>query len=137
MNKSLSYVNLSLELHVASTFWLGSNISGTFSLYFVQQSSNHMNSTWDTRLEDAHTLVQNWHLKQQTFCKSILDVKQSFSSFTSLFVSSRLAWRSSTNSLFPSWKAMFFWGDPQCFGPLGKFEHNMEIYSFKNISYSM
>ena len=35
MNKSLSYVNLSLELHVISTFWLGSD---TFSLYFAQPS---------------------------------------------------------------------------------------------------
>ena len=38
MNKSFSYVNLSLELHVVSTFWLGSDTSGTFSLYFAQQS---------------------------------------------------------------------------------------------------
>ena len=38
MNKSLSYVNLSLELYVVSTFWLGSDTSGTFSLYFAQQS---------------------------------------------------------------------------------------------------
>ena len=38
MNKSLSYVNLSLELHVVSTFWLGSDTSGTFSLYFAQPS---------------------------------------------------------------------------------------------------
>ena len=41
MNKSLSYVNLSLEWHVASTFWLGSDLSGTFSLYFAQQSYEH------------------------------------------------------------------------------------------------
>ena len=38
MNKSLSYVNLSLELHVASTFSLGSNTSGTISLHFAQPS---------------------------------------------------------------------------------------------------
>ena len=38
MNKSLSYVNLSLELHVVSTFWLGSDTSGTFYLYFTQPS---------------------------------------------------------------------------------------------------
>ena len=29
MNESLSYVNLSLESHVVSTFWLGSDTSGT------------------------------------------------------------------------------------------------------------
>ena len=38
MNKSLSYVNLSLELHVASTFSLGFNTSGTISLHFAQPS---------------------------------------------------------------------------------------------------
>ena len=38
MTKSLSYVNLSLEQHVVSTFWLGSETSGTFSLYFAQSS---------------------------------------------------------------------------------------------------
>ena len=36
MNKSLSYVNLSFDLHVAETFSLGSNISGTISLHFAQ-----------------------------------------------------------------------------------------------------
>ena len=29
---------INLELHVVSTFWLGSDTSGTFSLYFAQQS---------------------------------------------------------------------------------------------------
>ena len=38
MNKSLSYVNLSLELHVVSTFWLGSDPSDTFSLHFTHLS---------------------------------------------------------------------------------------------------
>ena len=38
MNRSLSYVNLSLELHVVSPFWLGSDTSGTFSLHFSQPS---------------------------------------------------------------------------------------------------
>ena len=38
MNKSLSYVNFSLELHVVSTFWLGSDPSGTFSLHFAHSS---------------------------------------------------------------------------------------------------
>ena len=34
MSKSLSYVNLSLELFVVSTFWLGSD-TGTFSLHIL------------------------------------------------------------------------------------------------------
>ena len=38
MSKSLSSINLSLELHVVSTFWLESDTSGIFSLYFVQSS---------------------------------------------------------------------------------------------------
>ena len=45
----------------------------------------------------------------------------------SAFVSSRLARRSPANSLFPSGKAMFFWSHPRCFGPLGKFQHNIKI----------
>ena len=54
MNKSLSYVNLSLELHVISTFWLGSDTSGTFSLHFAQPSYELERPA----LENAHTLVQ-------------------------------------------------------------------------------
>ena len=119
MNKSSRYVNLSLELHVVSIFWLGLDTSGTFSLYFAQPL-----------YELDQPLVQKWHLKLQSFCKSIFDVRQSISSSSSLyiaFVSSRLAQNSPTKCLFPSGKAMFFWRDPQCFGPLGKFQHNIEI----------
>ena len=88
-------------------------------LFFYVLPSHHMNlrdQPW--RLEDAHTLVQNWHLELQTFCKSILDVRESISAF----VSSRLARKSAANSLFPSGKAMFWW-----FGPLSKFQHNIKI----------
>ena len=56
MNKSLSYVNLSLELHVVLTFWLGSDTSGTFSLHLFCPA---IISTWETSLlENAHTLAQ-------------------------------------------------------------------------------
>ena len=55
MNKSLSYENLSLELHVVSTFRLGSDTSGTFSLHFAQPSYELERPA----LEDVHTLVQN------------------------------------------------------------------------------
>ena len=54
MNKSLSYVNLSLEFHVVSTFWLGFDTSGTFSLHFAQPSYELERPA----LENAHTLVQ-------------------------------------------------------------------------------
>ena len=43
MNESLSYVKLSLELHVVSTFWLGSDTQVLF-LYILP--SHHMN-LWD------------------------------------------------------------------------------------------
>ena len=55
MNKSLSYVSLSLELHVVSTLSLGSDTSGTFSLHFSQPSYEIERPA----LKDAHTLVQN------------------------------------------------------------------------------
>ena len=45
MNKSLSYVNLSLELHVVSTFWLGSDTSGTF-LHFAKPSYGLERPAW-------------------------------------------------------------------------------------------
>ena len=50
MNKFLSYINLSLEFHVVSTFWLGSGTSGPF---FYILPSHHMNFTWETSLEDT------------------------------------------------------------------------------------
>ena len=55
MNKSLTYVNLSLELHVVSAFSLGSDTSGTFSLHFAQPSYEPERPA----LKYAHTLVQN------------------------------------------------------------------------------
>ena len=54
MNKSCNCVNLSLVLHVASIFSLGSSTSGTF---FYILLSHHINLTWETSLEDAHTLA--------------------------------------------------------------------------------
>ena len=35
--------------------------------------------------------------------------------------------KSPANSLFASWKAMFFRSHTPCFGPLGKFQHNIKI----------
>ena len=46
MNKSLSFVNLSSELHVVSTFWLEYDTSGTFSLSFAQPSLNLRDQHW-------------------------------------------------------------------------------------------
>ena len=39
----------------------------------------------------------------------------------------QISTKSPANSLFPSGKAMFFWSHPRCLGPLGKFQHNIEI----------
>ena len=55
MNKSLSSVNLSLELHVASTFWLGSGTSGTFSVHLFCPAIYEFERP---ALENGHTLVQ-------------------------------------------------------------------------------
>ena len=35
--------------------------------------------------------------------------------------------KSLANCLFPSAKAMIFWSHPRCFGPLGKFQHDIKI----------
>ena len=40
-------------MHIVSIFSLGSNTSGTFFLHFL----HHINLTWETSLEDAHTLA--------------------------------------------------------------------------------
>ena len=53
MNESLSYVNLSLELYVVLTFWLGCDTLITFSLHFAQPSYELERPA----LEDTHTLV--------------------------------------------------------------------------------
>ena len=90
--------------------------------------------TWETSLEDAHTLVQNWHfvaakfLQKYPWCYTIHFQFHLFENWTiSALVSSRLAQRSPTNSLLPSGKAMVLLSDPRCFGPLGKFQHNVKI----------
>ena len=87
-------------------------------------------------LEDAHTLVQNWHLLLQIFYKSHLDVRHNLFLVPSLcklnhisryFI--QISTKSPANCLFPSGKALlfFFWSHLRCFGPLGKFQHNIKI----------
>ena len=55
MNKSLS---LSLELHVVSTFWLGSDTSGTFSLHFAQPSYELERPAFNTGRCSYYTLCR-------------------------------------------------------------------------------
>ena len=60
-----------MELYVVSAIWLGSDTSGTFSVYFAQTPA--IIWTWETSFEDAHTLVQNWHCSCKLFAKMILE----------------------------------------------------------------
>ena len=55
MNKSLSYVNLSLELHVVSTLGLGYDTQALFLYIYFAQPSYELERP---ALENAHTLVQ-------------------------------------------------------------------------------
>lgn len=61
--KSLSFDNLSLDLHDVWIFWLECDISGTVSLYIAQISLKLGDQPW----RYGHTLVQNCNLKLQTF----------------------------------------------------------------------
>ena len=112
MNKSLSYVNLSLELHVVSTFWLGSDTSGSFSLHFLYRTD-----ICSCKLSQKVFLVLDNPFLVPSFCK--------LNHISVCFI--QISTKSPANSLFPSGKAMFFWSHPRCFGPLGKFQHNIKI----------
>ena len=101
MNKSFSYVNLSLEWLLVSTFWLGCDTSGTFSLHFFQPY--HMNF-----LNVRHPFL--------------------FPSFCKLNHISLCFIQISTKSAYSlQGKQCFFWSHPRCFWPLGKFQHNIKI----------
>ena len=67
MNKSLSYVNLSLELHVVSTFWLWSDTSGTFSLHLFCPAIIQSYELERPALENAHALVQRTDIFSSKF----------------------------------------------------------------------
>ena len=127
MNKSLSYVNLSLELHVVSTFWLGSDTSGTFSLHFAQPSYELERPA----LENAHTLVQRTDIFSCKFSAKVslmLDNPFLVPSLCKLNHISLCFIQISTKSAYSlQGKQCFFWSHPRCFGPLGKFQHNIKI----------
>ena len=131
MNKSLSYVNLSLELHVVSTFWLGSDTSGTFFTFVLP--SHHMN----LRDQPWKMLIFWVHRTDIFSCK--LSVKVSLmldnpflvpylcnlSHINLCFI--QISTKSPAKLLIPSGRAGFFWRHPRCFGPLGQFQHNIKI----------
>ena len=127
MNKSLSFVNSSLELHVFSTFWLGSETSGTFSLHFTQPSHELERPA----LEDAHTLLQNWHLCCKFSAMVSLMLENPFlvpplsklNHISLCFI--QISTKSPANCLFPSRKAMIFLKSFLVFWAAGK--HNIKI----------
>ena len=133
MNKSLIYVNLNLELHVVSTFWLGSDTSGTFSLHFVQPSFE-LEIPALKRLEDAHNI--RWC--RIDICSSKLSAKYSLILDNPLLVPSlcklkhisvcfiQISTKSPANSLIPFRGGNVFFEAIPCLGPLGKFQHNIK-----------
>ena len=116
-------------MHVVSTFWLVSDTSGTFSLHFAQQSYELERPAFKMHLLQCRTHICSCKLSAKvslmlgnpfpvpSLCK--------LNHISVFFI--QISTNITTNSLFLSWKAMFFWGDPQCFGLLGKFQHNIEI----------
>ena len=127
MNKSLSYVSLSLELHVVSTFWLWSDTQVLF-LYILP--SHHMN-VWD----QPWKMLILWCKTDICSCKFsakvslMLDNPFLVPSLCKLNHISLCFIQISTKSAYSlQGKQCFFWSHPRCFGPLGKFQHNIKIY---------
>ena len=125
MNKSLSYVNLSLELHVVSTFWLGCETKLIF-LYILP--SHHMN------LRPALKMLILWCRTDICSCKLsakvslMLDNPFLVPSLCKLNHISLCFIQISTKSAYSlQGKQCFFWSHPRCFGPLDKFQHNIKI----------
>ena len=117
MNKFLSYVNLSLELHVVSTFWLGSDTSGTFSLHFAQLILWCRTDICSSKFSAKVSLILDNPFLVPSLCK--------LNHISLCFI--QISTKSLANCLFPSGKAMFFWSHSRCFGPLGKFQYNIKI----------
>ena len=128
MNKSLSYVNLSLELHVVSIFWLG---SGTGSFYYIL-SSHHMNLRdypWrctyfgtdicSCKLSAKVSLMLDNPFPVPSLCKL------NHISVCSIQISTKITCK----QLIPFRESHIFWSDPRCVGPLSKCQHNIEIFS--------
>ena len=131
MNKILSYAKLSFELHVVSTFWLGSDTSGAFSLYFAPPSYVIERPALKTRrctyfgaeltFVAAHFMWVFLMLDNPFPVPSLC--KLSYISVCFIQISTKNA-----NSLFPPEKTTFFWSDPRSFGLFGKFQDTLKIY---------
>ena len=131
MNKSLSYVNLSLELHVIQYFdWDLTHQVLFLYIYFAQPSYELERPA----LENAHTLVQRTDIFSRKFSVKVslmLDNPFLVPSLCQLNHISLCSIQISTKSLAKllslQGKHCFFWSHPWCFGPLGKFQHNIKI----------
>ena len=114
---------MSLELHVVSTFWLGSDTSGTFSLHLFCPA---IISTWEiSLLENAHTLAQRTDIFSCKFTAKVylmLDNPFIVPSLCKLSAISAFVSNHQQNCLFPS-----LWSYPRYFGSVGKFQHNIKI----------
>ena len=129
-----------MELHVVSTFWLGSDTSGTFTSHFAQQSYELGETSlqdWEMLVRWCRTDICSWRFSG----KVSLMLDNPFL-VPSLFILNhinvcfiQISTKSPTNSFLPSGKAMFFWSHPRCFGLLGNFQHNIKI-SIKTVRVS-
>ena len=126
MNKSLSYTNLSLELHVVSTFWLVLFLY----IYFAQPPYELERPA----LENSHTLVQRTGIFSCKFSVKVslmlnnpflVPSRCKFNHISLCFIQICTKWPA--NLLIPFRKSTVFWSHPRCFGPLGKFQHNIKI----------
>ena len=131
MNKLLSYAKLSFELHVVSTFWLGSDTSGAFSLYFAPPSYIIERPALKTRRCTYFGAELTFVAAHFMWVFLMLDnpfpvpshCKLSYISVCFIQISTKNA-----NSLFPPEKTTFFWSDPRSFGLFGKFQDTIKIY---------
>ena len=127
MNKSLSFVNLSLELHFVSTFWLGSNISGSYCFFTFCPALNFRDQPWRLTLLWYRTDICSCKLSAKV--SLMLDNPFLVPSLCKLNHISLCFIQISTKSAYSlQGKQCFFWSHPRCFGPLGKFQHNIKIY---------
>ena len=129
MNTSLSYVNVSMKLHVVSTFWLGSDTSGTFSLHLFCPT---IIWTWMTSLGNAHALVTDifsWKFSAEVslMLENLFLVPSlcKLNHISLYFI--QISTKSPAKLLTSFGESSFFLSHPQCFRPLGKFQHNMKI----------
>ena len=136
MNKSLSYVNFVFGVACFFNILIGIwHIRYFFLTFFAA-----IIWTWETNLEDWKMFIR-WCRTDIFSCK--LSAKKSLMldnpfldpSFCKLNHNSvffiQTSTKSPANSLFPLGKAIFFWSYPRCFGPLGKFQHNIKISIFR------